>query len=207
MGSTWNVVGIIAWILVILWLIFIINDIRRRHLKMIVVEKKKFSLSGSILDGIEIIVLLAAFSAMAYTNVFRHVDEQNTKQVVVSYDYEPLVIQTNGDLGYYVVKEPGKKSGTEKFIFWVKDAKYKVNSRESIIIDSSDRLNTRVANHLWNEKKLKKADKDNQSAFVATMTSKYKNTFLNGLGMHAGKTKEQFRLIKVPDSNFINVKK
>lgn len=207
MGSTWNAVGIVAWILVIVWLIFIINDIRRRHLKMIVVEKKKFSLVGSILDGLEILVLLVAFLAMIYTSTFRHVEDDNNKQIQISYDYEPLVMQTNGDLGYYVVKYPGKESGTENYVFWVKNAKYKVDSRESVIIDSSNRLNTQVANHVWKKGKLKKADKENQGAFVATMHTKYKNTFLNGLGMHAGKNKESFRMIKVPDSNFINTKK
>lgn len=39
---------------------------------------------------------------------------------------------------------------------------------------------------------------------MAIYTAKYKNTAVNGLGLHAGREAERFYLIRVPDSSFIN---
>jgi hypothetical protein len=39
--NSWNFVGIIAWIIVLALLIFVVFNIRNRHLKILVQQKKK----------------------------------------------------------------------------------------------------------------------------------------------------------------------
>ncbi|GKQ42444.1 hypothetical protein RD055328_03670 [Companilactobacillus sp. RD055328] len=204
MGSSWNFVGIIAWIILIGWFIFIIHDIRRRHLKMIVVDKKRFSFLGTIVDILEIIVLVAGFFFMSSVTFFNHVNVNDDKQVSISYEYEPLVIQTSGSIGHYVEKENNGKTSTDKYTYWVANAKYTITSRNASVIDDSSRLDdSAIANYPWNKKELLKNDKNYQEAFVVTLNAKYKNNFMNGLGLHAGRHATDYTLIKIPSANFM----
>ena len=38
----WNILGILAWLILVLYLIFIVQNIRKRHLIMIVKDRKRF---------------------------------------------------------------------------------------------------------------------------------------------------------------------
>lgn len=204
MNSGWNIVGIIAWVILVGLFVFVIHDIRRRHLKMIVVDKKKFSYIGTVIDVIEILVLIIGFFAMSSVTFFNRVDINDRKNVEVSYKYEPLVIQTSGMAGYYVVKTNNGSTATDKYTFWETNSKYSVTSRSASIVDSSKKLDdSTIANLKWDKDELQKNDKKYQNAFVVTMKVKYKNNFINGLGLHSGGPASEYRLIKVPNENFI----
>ncbi|MDO1605792.1 LVIS_2131 family protein [Lactobacillus sp. YT155] len=206
MGSIWNVIGIIAWIILIGWFVFIVQNVRKRHLKMIVVDKKKFSWSGAIIDIAEIAVLLAGFIFMVTVTFFNRVDVNDSQRVEISYSYKPLVVQTNGYTGYFVQKKAFDKASFDEYTFWQTNAKYKVSSKNAVVIDDEKDLKTTINNYPWDKKALLKANKDNQGAFVAKMKGTYKNNFLNGLGMHAGKKANEYWVIKIPASNFVKEK-
>ncbi|MGR3742454.1 LVIS_2131 family protein [Companilactobacillus sp. DQM5] len=203
MSLSWNLVGIAAWIILIIWFVFTIHDIRRRHLKMIVVEKKKFSILGTTIDFVEVLILIVGFGFMNSTTFLNHANINDNSKVSITYKYEPLVIQTNGDIGFYVKKETNEKTSTDEYTYWEKSAKYKVSSKNAFIVSETKNLKNTIDNYPWNKEALIKADKENQGAFVAKITSRYKNTFINGLGMHAGKKADEFRIIKVPAENFV----
>lgn len=54
----WNILGILAWLILVLYLIFIVQNIRKRHLMMIVKDRKRFEWKTTLLDILEVLVLL-----------------------------------------------------------------------------------------------------------------------------------------------------
>ena len=40
---SWNLLGILIWVIIILYLVFIIQDIRKRRIKMIIKSHKRFT--------------------------------------------------------------------------------------------------------------------------------------------------------------------
>ena len=56
-------------------------------------------------------------------------------------------------------------------------------------------------------KKIKKMDSRYQNAYVITVQAKYKNNFINGLGLKANRFAMEYRVLRVPARSFINVAK
>ena len=54
----WNWLGILVWLVLLGYLIFISYHIRKRHLKMIVMQQKHFTWRTLGLDFLEILILL-----------------------------------------------------------------------------------------------------------------------------------------------------
>ncbi len=61
---SWNLLGILLWVIVILYLVFIIQNIRKRRITMIINQHKRFTWPNFILDIVEVLVLLLAAGYM-----------------------------------------------------------------------------------------------------------------------------------------------
>jgi len=59
----------------------------------------------------------------------------------------------------------------------------------------------------WPMKKIKKLDSKYQYAYVITVQAKYKNNFINGLGLKANRYAKEYRVLRVPARSLINVSK
>lgn len=51
---SWNIIGILIWVAIILYLVFIIQNIRKRRIKMIIKQHKRFSWPNFLLNAIGI---------------------------------------------------------------------------------------------------------------------------------------------------------
>ena len=98
--SAWNFIGILAWLIVLAWLIFTILNTRKRHLKMIIKDHKKFTWRNLCLDIVEVVVSLAMAIFMVQTTFLRVPNLKDSSQVKLSYQYKPLVLKTDGAQGY-----------------------------------------------------------------------------------------------------------
>ena len=92
----------------------------------------------------------------------------------------------------------------QQYIFYIKGKKYTVPSHLATVSYSKDPINVTASALPFSRKELKKEDSRYQQAYVAIYTAKYKNTAVNGPGLHAGRQAKRFYLIRVPDSSFID---
>ena len=79
----WNILGILVWLILVLYLIFIVQNIRKRHLIMIVKDRKRFEWKTTLLDILEVLVLLCGAIYMFRIILFYNTDLEN-KQVLSS---------------------------------------------------------------------------------------------------------------------------
>lgn len=205
--SSWNFVGIIAWLLVIALLILVVFNIRNRHLKILVVQKNGITWKTIAVDFIEIIVVIFAVSGMLYTTLFSRVDLKNKADIEMTYKYEPMIIQTTSDgQGYYVkIDKKDKHSDNDVYHYWLNNSTYSVSSRNATISDATLPFNVAGMRMSWPMNKIKKMDSKYQYAYVITAHAKYKNNFSNGLGLKAGRFATEYRVLRVPARSFINV--
>ena len=207
--SSWNFVGIIAWIIVIALLIFVVFNIRNRHLKILVQQKKKITGLTILTDLLEIVVVILAVSGMLYTSLFTKVDLNDKDNIAVSYKYNPMIVQTTDDgQGYYVkINKQESSSSTDVYQYWLNNSKYTVSSQNATISDATLPFTVSGLRLNWPVKKIRKLDSKYQDAYVITMQAKYKNNFRNGLGLKANRFAMEYRVLRVPASSFINVEK
>ena len=119
--------------------------------------------------------------------------------------YKPLVLQPSASQSYYVqVKSTKNRDLSQQYIFYLKGKKYTVPSYLATVSYEKDPINVTASALPFSRKELKKEDSRYQQAYVAIYTAKYKNTAVNGLGLHAGREAKRFYLIRVPDSSFID---
>ena len=57
---SWNLLGILLWVIVILYLVFIIQNIRCRRIEMIIKKHQRFNWPNFILDVVEIVIFIVA---------------------------------------------------------------------------------------------------------------------------------------------------
>lgn len=204
--NVWNLIGIFAWLLVIAYLIFIVNNIRQRHLRMIVVHGKKRSGRTVAIDIVEVLVLLAAVYGLIFAAWLRPVDYTGGKDVTVKHDYAPLVMQIDNSQQYYVtVQSQNAKTPLRHYTYWSDGTKVQVSSLNADVASDASPLPVSASAYPWSKKKLIELDKTTDKAFAATVTARYKSTFLNGLGMRAGREADYFTIIRVPNKQLINV--
>ncbi len=205
--NNWNLIGIAAWVLLLIYLVFICMNIRTRHLKMIVVRGKRRSKRTLLVDLLEVVIFFAAAYGLFYVAWLQPVDYNNAAQVTVTHEYEPLVLQTDEDQSYYVVVQAvSSKTPVRHFTYWANGSKVQVSSHNAVLNSDNTTLPVRAAAYPWSKKKLKKLEVNTDHAYAATVNATYKNTFLNGLGMHAGKDADSFTIIRIPNEQLINVK-
>jgi len=207
--NSWNFVGIIAWIIVIALLVFVVFNIRNRHLQILVVKKGKITWKTILADFLEILIVILAVSGLLYTSLFTKVDLTNKDEVAVSYKYDPMIVQTTMDgQGYYVkIDKKESSSATDVYQYWLNNSTYTVSSRNSTISDATLPFTVSGLHLDWPLKKIKKFDDKYQSAYVITVQAKYKNNFMNGLGLRANRYAMEYRVLRVPARSFIAVGK
>ncbi|KRK99540.1 LVIS_2131 family protein [Companilactobacillus futsaii] len=207
--NSWNFVGIIAWIIVIALLIFVVFNIRNRHLNILVVKKGKITWKTILTDFLEIVVIILMVSGLLYTSLFTRVDLTDKEAVSVSYKYDPMIVQTTDDgQGYYVkIDKKQSNSSTDVYQYWLNNTTYTVSSRDSTISDATLPFTVSGIHLDWPMKKIKKLDSKYQYAYVITVQAKYKNNFINGLGLKANRYAMEYRVLRVPARSFIEVEK
>jgi len=207
--NSWNIVGIIAWIAVIALLIFVVFNIRNRHLKILVVKKGKITGATILTDFVEIIIVILAVSGMLYTSLFTKVDLTDSNEVAVSYKYNPMIVQTTDDgQGYYVkIDKKESNTATDVYQYWINNSTYTVSSRNATISDATLPFTVSGLHLNWPMNKINKLDNKYQDAYVITVQAKYKNNFMNGLGLKANRFAMEYRVLRVPARSFISVEK
>lgn len=207
--NVWNLIGIVAWVILVVYLIFIIRNIRQRHIKMIVGGKHNSGRTIAI-DIVEVLIFLAVGWGLLYAAWFRGVDYNSKDDVSVKYEYAPLVIQTDSDQSYYVAtSSQNPKSPIRRYTYWSDGAKNTVSSQNADIAANASLMPVRASAYPWpaaQMKKLRQLNKETDSAFAATIKARYKNTFMNGLGMRAGREADYFTILRVPNEQLIEVK-
>lgn len=200
----WNILGILAWLVIVLYLVFIIQNIRKRHIMMIVKDRKRFKWSTTLLDALEVIIFLGAVISMSFLTFFSHPDLQNKSLIDSKVEYESLILSTGKKGSYYVTATSSNNTAPRQSYRWYSNGtKMTVNSNYASISDGANPLSVAASAIPYSEKELKKADSHYQNAYVAVYTATYKRTWYNGLGLHAGRTATQYYLIRVPDQTFV----
>ncbi|UDM32301.1 LVIS_2131 family protein [Lentilactobacillus laojiaonis] len=208
MQSTWNLIGVFIWLVILIYLIWMIHDIRNRRLKKIVTGNKAFSWKNGLISIGEVLLFLLVVGVMGKITFFQDVNHLSSNRVVTTYTYRPLILETGAQHSYYVkVNNAGKNRPIQKYDYLVNNEKYQVNSYESTIVSGKHDVNIAASAYNWDRNKIKVLNKRYQKAWVATATSTYKKNFINGIGMHAGNKANEFTLIRVPDHSFIDFNK
>ena len=204
--NVWNLIGLIAWLALIAYLIFIIWHIRNRHLKMVVMFRKAHDGRTWLLDLLEVAVLIVAFCGLAWAAWLRPVDYADRDNIRVKYTYEKLMLRTDADRSYFVSVTSGNGTQpTRYYTYWTEGTKYQISSRNADVSDATDPLTVKASAYPWQDKKLKALEKEAEKAYVATYIGTYKPTFLNGLGLHVGRPAQRFALIRIPNDTFQKV--
>ncbi|UQS84143.1 LVIS_2131 family protein [Bombilactobacillus thymidiniphilus] len=206
MAFNWNWLGIVVWLLVVLIVIGLILDVRRRHLKRIMSQKEQPTLGNVFLDIAEFLVALAVVLGMFYVTFLDHVDVKDTNQIRLSYEVKPLVMQTQATQGFYVqARESKDKDMVQYYKYWTEGAKYSVPGNNASISESTQPTTLNAKNYPWPD--TKKYDKKYQKAYVITMVARYRNNWRNGLGINAGSVATDYTLIRVPSDTFVKIVK
>ena len=202
---SWNVLGVALWVGAIVYLVFIVQNIRRRRLKMIIQRQHKFEWGNSIISLLEVVSFCLLIGWLLAVSLFDDPNLTDTSRITSSVTCKPLVLQPSASQSYYVqVKSSKNRDLSQQYIFYLKGRKYTVPSHLATVSYSKDPINVMASALPFSRKELKKEDSRYQQAYVAIYTAKYKNTAVNGLGLHAGRETKRFYLIRVPDSSFID---
>ncbi|WP_300617929.1 LVIS_2131 family protein [uncultured Lactobacillus sp.] len=202
---SWNVLGVALWVGAIVYLVFIVQNIRRRRLKMIIQRQHKFEWGNSIISLLEVVSFCLLTGWLLAISLFDDPNLTDTSRITSSVTCKPLVLQPSASQSYYVqVKSSKNRDLSQQYIFYLKGKKYTVPSHLATVSYSKDPINVTASALPFSRKELKKEDSRYQQAYVAIYTAKYKNTAANGQGLHAGREAKRFYLIRVPDSSFID---
>lgn len=202
---SWNVLGVALWVGAIVYLVFIVQNIRRRRLKMIIQRQHKFEWGNSIISLLEVVSFCLLIGWLLAISLFDDPNLTDTSRITSSVTCKPLVLQPSASQSYYVqVKSTKNRDLSQQYIFYLKGKKYTVPSHLATVSYSKDPINVTASALPFSRKELKKEDSRYQQAYVAIYTAKYKNTAANGQGLHAGREAKRFYLIRVPDSSFID---
>ncbi|WP_261806326.1 LVIS_2131 family protein [Lapidilactobacillus luobeiensis] len=205
MNFGWNLIGIGAWLLLMVYLVIIIQNIRHRHIRMIVMNKKTFSWKVLSKDLLLVVVFLAGFVFMTYQTLFSRVEVTAQDRVEVKYTTEPLVLQTSGDTGYMVTVARGEgREAIQTYTYWTEGHRNQVKSIHASIATGSKPIPIGAKVYHFPNKMIKKADKQYNQAFAARVEATYKPGFWNGLGMKVGHNALEYTMIRVPSSTFVS---
>ena len=153
-----------------------------------------------------VVIALAWLGAMLHLTFFRQVAINDRQETRISMQYANLQLHNQGNDYYYVLASRSKNGQhpVVSYTYWAKGNRYTTNSRFGSVSDGQ-RLVTLDASTLpWNKAKLKKMDQESGHAFAATMTVRYQNTVINGLGLRANRDAATYTLIRVPSSEMVH---
>ena len=202
---SWNVLGVALWVVAIVYLVFIVQNIRHRRLKMIIQRQHKFEWGNSLISLLEVVSFCLLTGWLLAVSLFDDPNLTDTSRITSSVTYKPLVLQPSASQSYYVqVKSTKNRDLSQLYIFYLAGKKYTVPSHLATVSYEKDPINVTASALPFSAKELKKEDSRYQQAYVAIYTAEYKNTAANGIGLHAGREAKRFYLIRVPDSSFID---
>lgn len=202
---SWNVLGVALWVGAIVYLVFIVQNIRHRRLKMIIQRQHKFEWGNFLISLLEVASFCLLVGWLLAVSLFDDPNLTDTSRITSSVTYKPLVLQPSASQSYYVqVKSTKNRDLSQLYIFYLAGKKYTVPSHLATVSYSKDPINVTASALPFSAKELKKEDSRYQQAYVAIYTAEYKNTAANGIGLHAGREAKHFYLIRVPDSSFID---
>lgn len=202
---SWNVLGVALWVGAIVYLVFIVQNIRHRRLKMIIQRQHKFEWGNFLISLLEVASFCLLVGWLLAVSLFDDPNLTDTSRITSSVTYKPLVLQPSASQSYYVqVKSTKNRDLSQQYIFYLAGKKYTVPSHLATVSYEKDPINVTASALPFSAKELKKEDSRYQQAYVAIYTAEYKNTAANGLGLHAGREAKHFYLIRVPDSSFID---
>ena len=205
---SWNVLGVALWVGAIVYLVFIVQNIRHRRLKMIIQRQHKFEWGNSLISLLEVVSFCLLTGWLLAVSLFDDPNLTDTSRITSSVTYKPLVLQPSASQSYYVqVKSTKNRDLSQQYIFYLAGKKYTVPSHLATVSYEKDPINVTASALPFSAKELKKEDSRYQQAYVAIYTAEYKNTAANGIGLHAGREAKRFYLIRVPDSSFIDKEK
>lgn len=208
MKSAWNLVGMGLWLILFIYFIWMIYNMRGRRLRLIVTQKKGFTWQNFGISMAELIVFLLVFWGMSYTTFFQDVRKLNKNNVRMSYTYKPLIVQYQADQSDYVtVKNGNGRKPIQRYTYYVEGRKYEDDSLNATVVSGESNLNVQAQAYKWNKEWLNHLDQRYQHAWVGTVTTTYKKNFFNGIGLHAGRQADRFSLIRIPDRSFMKVLK
>lgn len=205
MKSTWNLVGMALWLIVLVTLVWMVHDMRVRRIRLIVKEHHSFSWKNFSISTVELVVWLLFFGGMSYTTFFQNVNELGTR-VSQTTRYEPLVINTgssNGSAYYVSVNNSTGKKPVQTYTYLTEGEKYEVRSTDATVSDGKKAINLPASAYKWDTQKVTKYDQRHQKAWVGVIETTYKKSFVNGIGLHAGRLANRFTLIRIPDHSFM----
>lgn len=204
MNLSWNLLGILVWIIILVLMVFIVRNIRHRRLKMIVMDQKTFTWSNFLIDAVEIVGFLTLVGWMLFMSFIDRTNINNTDLIHNKVEYNSLILTPNPDKSYYVKVDTSKgKNPQVTYEILISGNKVQVNSRDAAISFGAKPLPVSLANYPFNKKDLQKKDVEYQKAYVAILESNYKNTWQNGIFMKANKLEKRSYLIRIPDETFI----
>ncbi|KRK47705.1 hypothetical protein GPK34_11385 [Secundilactobacillus kimchicus] len=207
MKSAWNLVGMGLWLLLLVYLVWMVHDMRVRRLRLLVTEKKSYSSRNVMISVVELVIFLLGLWGMGYATFFQDVSALKQSRVTVAYKYEPLVLETGKNTrnqSFYVrVKTGTGRTPIQYFTYYTAGEKYQVTSNAATVSDGKNPVNVDASAYKWNTAKLKAMDRTHQKAWVGVIETTYKKNFLNGIGLHAGRLANRFTLIRIPDHSFM----
>lgn len=204
---SWNLIGVLLWAIVVLFLIFVVQNIRRRRITMIIKKHQQFSWPNFFIDLLEVALFLIAAVWLFNKTMLDNPDLDNTQQITSKITYQPLIMNTGeGNSSYVTVNSKKKKISTQTYTYYCAGKKARVSSDFATVAYGKNPLDLNASRIPYDEKALKKMDRKYQRAYVATYTATYKKTWQNGIGMHAGHNATRYYLIRIPDASFIKQK-
>lgn len=175
---------------------------------MIVRDRKRFTWSTTLIDGIEIIIFGIAAVFMVVLTFFNRPDLGDKNIISSKVEYEPLIMSTDDKKSYYVMAASSNKTAPrQSYKFYSNKDRIIVNSTYASISDGTNPMSVEASAIPYSKKGLEKADAQYQRAFVAIYTATYKKNWYNGLGLHSGKIATKYYLIRIPDQTFVKREK
>lgn len=201
---SWNIIGILIWVAIILYLVFIVQNIRQRRIKMIIKQHKRFTWPNFLINVVEVVVLLVAAGWMFNQTFMDNPDLEDANRITSTIKYEPLIMRTgSGNSSYVTINSDKRKNGSQTYTFYRAGSKITTSSDYASIAYGNTALDVDAEKVPYVKKDLTKMDKKYQRAYVAIYTAFYKKNWQNGIGMHAGHLATRYYLIRVPDQSFI----
>lgn len=207
-NMSWNLLGILIWVVIILYLIIIIQNIRTRRIKMIVKDHKHFTWKNFTITVVEVAIFLLAAGWALGQGIFDNPDLNDSSRITSTVKYEPLVMNTGaGNSTYVKINAATRKNGTQTYTYYRAGSKTTVSGNYASVAYGNTANDVNAARIPYEKKMLNKMDKKYQRAYVAIYTAKYKNNWQNGIGLHANRIATRYYLIRIPDDSFIKTEK
>ena len=172
---SWNIIGILIWVAIILYLVFIIQNIRKRRIKMIIKQHKRFSWPNFLLNAIEIVILLVAAGWMFNQTFMDNPDLEDANRITSTVKYDPLIMNTGtGNSSYVTINSAKKKYGSQTYTFYRAGSKITASSDYASIAYGNTSLDVNAEKIPYVKKELAKMDKKYQRAYVAVLLNRSK---------------------------------